>query len=101
MSDVICHDANSKLRYVEDPLNDAHVPYNVPFQGHALGLMAAPWQRFVFFFGGVLVLVLVVFVVVVVVVVVAVVVVVVVVVAVLSSKRWNIRDVPVFFPNPS
>ncbi|CAK9075350.1 unnamed protein product [Durusdinium trenchii] len=26
--------------YVEDPLNDAHVPYNVPFQGHALGLMA-------------------------------------------------------------
>ena len=28
--------------YVEDPLNDAHVPYNVPFQGHALGLMAVP-----------------------------------------------------------
>ena len=32
-------------RYVEDPLNDAHVPYNVPFQGHALGLMAVTWPR--------------------------------------------------------
>ena len=30
-------------RYLEDPLNDAHVPYNVPFQGHALGLMAVFW----------------------------------------------------------
>lgn len=26
--------------YVEDPLNDAHVDYNVPIQGHALGLLA-------------------------------------------------------------
>ncbi|CAJ1457276.1 unnamed protein product, partial [Effrenium voratum] len=26
--------------YMEDPLNDSHVAYNVPMQGHALGLLA-------------------------------------------------------------